>query len=280
MNINGFEVKDGILDLSGTSVTVIENKAFWAARAIREVLLPGGMEHIGDWAFAKCSNLERVTFPDDFRPDLFGRDVFKGCDRLKHIGFNDSDDVTAHFLALCANRLGFDRLIQSDDIGKKSWYEKWDICLATRIKSDDAEARMSAALCGEEDISYDGIGSVDGEMSGESEDFVSAAAYNRSILCYVRLINDRYLSDDMRHLLEKHISDNRFGEGYGSSFYAIFEECGGDLGLLQKYLDIVKPDRKMLLEMTSALSASEVAAKSYLIGRPDRGEDPLADLLL
>ena len=147
---------------------IIDNKAFWADRALREVTVQAGIRHIGDWAFAKCVNLERVTFEDDFRPGLFGRDVFKGCDKLAAVSFADTDDVTAHFLALCANRLGFDSLIRSDDVGQKSWYEKWDICLVTRIKSDDAEAKMSAALCGEEDISYDGIGSIDGEMSGKA----------------------------------------------------------------------------------------------------------------
>ena len=280
MNVNGYEVTDGVLDLRDTVVTVIDNKAFWAQRPIREVLMPVGITHIGDWAFAKCSNLEKISFADDFRPGLFGRDVFKGCDNLLSISFADTDDVTARFLALCANRLGFDRLIQSDDVGKKSWYEKWDICLATRIKSDDAEAKMSAALCGEEDISYDGIGSVDGEMPGEGADFVSKEAYNRSVLCYIRLSEDRYLDDDTRRLLTEHILENSFNKGTCSSFNAIFEECEGSLSYLRMYLDIVRPDRDTLFEMIEALGPSNVAARSYLIKESNSGSDPLADMML
>ena len=280
MNVNGYEVTDGVLDLSDTAVTVIDNKAFWAGRPIREVIMPAGITHIGDWAFSKCSNLEKVTFADDFRPGLFGRDVFKGCDNLLSISFPDMDDVTARFLALCANRLGFDRLIQSDDVGKKSWYEKWDICLATRIKSDDAEAKMSAALCGEEDISYDGIGSIDGEMPGEGADFVSKEAHNKSVLCYIRLENDRYLADETRALLEEHIINNRFGSTNGCSFSAIFEECDGNLEYLRIYLDTVKPGRETLSDMIASLGPLHVAARSYLIKESNIDSDPLADMML
>ena len=280
MNANGYEVKDGVLDLRETSVTEIDNKEFWAARSVREVLLPAGIIHIGDWAFAKCSNLEKVTFTDDFHPGIFGRDVFKGCERLERISFCDTDEVTGRFLALCANRLGFDRLIQSDDVGKKSWYEKWDICLATRIKSDDAEAKMSAALCGEEDISYDGIGSVDGEMPGEGADFVSKEAFNKSILCYIRLSDDIYLGEDTRKLVSDHILQNSFEIGTSAAFNAIFEECGGNLSYLRIYLDIVKPDRDTLLRMISSLGPSDVAARSYLIKESQKEGDVLAALAL
>ena len=279
MTVNGFEISDGILDLRGSVNEYIEDKAFWAARSVRSVLMPKGIRHIGDWAFAKCANLETVVFEDDFRPDLFGKDVFKGCNRLTSISFANMDEVTAHFLAMCANRLEFDSLIRSDDVGRASWYAKWDICLAAKIKSDDAEARMSAALCGEEDISYDGIGSVDGEMPGEGADFVSKEAYNRSVLCYMRLVNDRHISADTRRMLEEHIITNRFGEGASSSFFAIFEECDGDLSYLRIYLDTVRPDRQTLLSMIESLGSSHVAAKSFLI-REAGGKSVLDDMML
>ena len=259
---------------------IIENKAFWADRALRDVTVSSGVKHIGDWAFARCVNLEKVTFEDDFRPGLFGRDVFKGCGKLSAISFADMDEVTKHFLALCANRLGFDSLIRSDDVGQKSWYEKWDICLATRIKSDDAEAKMSAALCGEEDISYDGIGSIDGEMPGEGADFVSREAYNKSVLCYIRLKDDRYLSDSTRKLLEEHIRQNSFGNKNGSSFFAIFEECGGNLEYLRIYLDTVNPGRDTLSDMIASLGPSDVAARSYLIKESSAKGNVLSDMML
>ena len=279
MNIKGYEVHDGVLDLSGTGLTSIENKAFFFEKGIRAVILPSSIEYVGDWAFAKCPNLERVTFPCAHHSGMFGRDVFGGCGRLSLIEFEDMDESAARLLALCANRLSFDQLIRSDDLGSKSWYEKWDICLATRLKSDDAEAKMSAALCGEEDISYDGIGSVDGEMSGETGDFVLKEEYNRCALCYLRLSNDRYLSDNTRNIIEGYLIANRFGAGSEGSFYSIFEECGSDLSFLRIYLDTIKPNRDTLQDMIKTLETKDVYAKSYLI-EESNGLGSIDDLML
>ena len=265
MDMNGYKVEDGVLDLSGSGLTRIDSKAFFNARQLRVVILPKEIEYIGDWAFAKCPNLEKVIFPSSHRPGLFGRDVFGGCGRLSSIEFDDMDESASRLLALCANRLSFDQLIRSDDVGKKSWYEKWDICLATRLKSDDAEAKMSAALCGEEDISYDGIGSVDGEMSGETGDFVQKEEYNRCALCYLRLSNDRYLSENTENIIKQYLFDNRLGAGSEGSFYSIFEECGSDLAFLRIYLDVIKPDKDTLKKMLNNLEPKDVFARSYLI---------------
>ena len=52
--------------------SIIENKAFWSRREIKHVSISGRIEHIGDWAFAKCVNLETIELACDFRPGLFG----------------------------------------------------------------------------------------------------------------------------------------------------------------------------------------------------------------
>ena len=280
MNVNGYEVRDGILDLSQSDITGLENKAFLSTKSVREVWLPSGLEYIGDWAFAKCTNLRKVKFADDFRPGLFGKEVFRGCDTLESIEFSGMDSGTAALLALCTNKLAYDHLLRSDDIGQKSWYEKWDISLAAKLKSDDAEAKMSAALCGEEDISYDGIGSVDGEMPGETEDFVKKEEYKKCSLCYIRLSNDKYLSDNMRKTVCEHIIANRFGEGSGYSFFAIFEECSGNLDFLRLYLDIVKPGKQTIKDMINAISSKDVYAKSFLMGQSSDSYGALYDMML
>ncbi len=173
MNENGFEIKDGILDLSDVQSGTIEDKQFLGDKTIRRVRFGESIGHIGNWAFAKCANLEKVTFASPFSRGLFGRDVFKGCDELSEIRFSDTDDVTARLLALCTNRLYCDHLVRADDIGQKTWFEKWDISLIALLKSDDEKNAIAAALCGEEDIAFDGIGSVGGELPGESSDYVS-----------------------------------------------------------------------------------------------------------
>lgn len=279
MNINGFEVSDGILDLTGIKGDVIEDKAFLSAKTVRSVKVPKGIVHIGDWAFAKCTHLASVVFEGEHSPGLFGKEVFSGCEMLRSISFAGMDDVTAGYLALCTNKLPFDHLLRSDDIGSKSWYEKWDICLVSTLKSDDEKLRMNAALCGEEDISYDGIGSVDGEMPGQSADYVIKEEFKKCSLSYFRLANDRYLTDDTRAVIERYISGKRWQEGSGSAFYSIFEEGDNALLYLRIYLDIVKPDRQTLLEMTGTVAPKDVYAISCLIKEAGKS-DTLDGLLL
>lgn len=279
MDINGFKITDGVLDLSDRALPSIENKAFLSAKLLRRVILPAGIEHVGDWAFAKCDNLMSVSFMGPYREGLLGKEVFKGCTRLATIDFDGMDSVTSKLLALCTNKLPYDHLLRSDDVGQAGWYEKWDICLISKIKSDDAEARMSAALCGEEDISYDGIGSVDGEMPGETGDYIQKEEYDRCSLCYVRLANDVYLNDHTRRSIEDHIIANRFGTGTGASFFSVFEEEDNTLPYLRIYLDIVKPDRGTLKEMIEAVPGKNVYARSFLIERSSQG-DVLGDLML
>ncbi|MCR5591952.1 MAG: leucine-rich repeat domain-containing protein [Lachnospiraceae bacterium] len=265
MNVNGYEIIDGILDLSKRELTSIDSKAFLSSKQIRQVMLPRSIERIGDWAFAKCSNLRAVKFAGPFRPGLFGRDVFAGCENLKLIEFADSDSVTARLHALCANKLPYDHLLRSDDVGQKSWYEKWDIVFQSVLASDDSEVRMSAALCGEEDISYDGIGSVDGELPGETGDYVQKEEFRKCSLCYIRLSNSTFLTESTENAIKNHLIANRFGEASGAAFYSIFEEDENILPYLRIYLDTVKPDRQMLSEMISAVPAKDVYARSFLI---------------
>lgn len=267
-----------ILDLSGNGIKHIESKAYLSSKTVRAVILPKEIESLGDWAFAKCANLLSVTFAGDFRPGLFGKDVFGGCARLSSVKFADMDESTATLLALCANKLPYEHLMRADDVGQKSWYEKWDICLMSKLKSDDAEAKMSAALCGEEDISYDGIGSVDGEMSGETGDFVQKEEFAKCSLCYIRLTNDKYLSDNTRSVITQYITNNRFGERAGASFYSIFEEGDNVLPYLRIYLDIVRPDKTTLRDMIAAVGQKDVYAVSYLI--KEAGTTSAADDLL
>ena len=280
MIINGHEITDGILDLRDSGITVLENKAFLSGKLIREVYLPSGVTHIGNWAFAKCSNLRRVTFADDFRPGIFGKEVFGGCDELRSIEFADSDPETSTLLAMCTNKLAYDHLLRSDDVGLKSWFEKWDISLVSKLKSDDAEARMSAALCGEEDISYDGIGSVDGEMPGETEDYVRREEFAKCELCYIRLTNDRFLGKRIRQAIEDFLTENRFGFRSGAAFYSVFDAGEKALAYLQTYLDVIKPDAGTLKEMIDAVPKKDVYARSFLIGKSSEGCGGLDSLML
>ena len=270
MNEDIFEVRDSI----------IENKAFLSRKDIRKVKICHGAVHIGDWAFAKCTNLKDVVFEDDFRPGMFGKNVFTGCDSLKSIAFHSMEEVTGKLLAVCVNKMYYDHLLRADDVGQKSWYGKWDISLLSQLKTGDAEARMSAALCGEEDISYDGIGSVDGELPGETDDYVRKEEFRKCSLCYLRLENDLYLLEDTRTAIEEHLLDNALGSRNGAAFYSLFDDSDNTLAYMRIYLDTIKPDREMIMKMIEEVPSANVIAKSYLIRESEKKGDTLSDMLL
>lgn len=272
-------IKDGVLDLSGSGMTEIEDRAFFSEKTLRRVVLPGDIRHVGNWAFSKCTNLVSVKSDGPFRPGIFGKEVFKGCDLLSSISFSDTEEDCSRLLALCANALSSDHLIRSDDIGQKSWYEKWDICLIDRLKKDDS-AITSAALCGEEDISYDGIGSVDGEMPGETDDFVRKSEFDRCRLCYSRLGADIYLNEETKRTITAFICDNRLGKENGAAFYCMFDNSENTAEYLRIYLDTVKPGKDELMEMINAVPVQDVYTRSYLIGKTGSGTEMLDDLLI
>ena len=270
MNEDIYEVRDRI----------VENKAFLSRKDIRKVKICRGAGYIGDWAFAKCSNLKEVVFEDDFHPGLFGKDVFTGCEKLSTIAFANTDESTNRLLAVCTNKMYYDHLLRADDVGKKSWYGKWDISLISQLKTDDAEARMSAALCGEEDISYDGIGSVDGELPGETDDYVRKEEFRKCSLCYLRLTYDIYLTDMTRETICDHLINNSLGNRSGASFYSLFEDSNNSLEYMRIYLDTIKPDREMITDMIGNVPSHNVVARSYLIKEAEKKSDVLSDLLL
>ena len=267
-------------DIYEISDRIIENRKYLLRKDIRKVKICRGIEHIGDWAFAKCSNLTEVVFSDDFRPALFGKDVFTGCERLKSIAFGDTDEVTNKLLAVCANKMYYDHLLRADDIGQRSWYEKWDICLVSQLQSGDGEARMSAALCGEEDISYDGIGSVDGELPGETDDYVRKEEFRKCTLCYLRLENDVYLSDSVRSEIKSHLLDNAFGNRNGAAFYSLFDDSDNTLEFMRIYLDTICPGKDTLMRMIKEVPSGNVTARSYLIKESEKKSDTISNLLL
>ena len=270
-------MNEGIYEITDE---VIGNKAYLSSKDIREVIIGEDIRHIGDWAFAKCSNLCRVSFAGDFCPGLFGRDVFGGCTRLGSISFRDTDQETTYLLAACVNRMYYDHLLRADDVGQKSWYEKWDICLVSELSDDGAAARNAAALCGEEDISYDGIGSVDGEMPGETKDYVKNEEFRKCSLCYLRLDNDRNLSEGTRDVIKAYLTSNSFGEGFGAAFYSLFEDENTTLKFMRIYLDTGKHDRETLKRLINEVPIRDVGARAFLIRETDGGVDPLFGLML
>ncbi|MCM1111339.1 MAG: leucine-rich repeat domain-containing protein [Clostridium sp.] len=64
-------------------ITAINPKAFANARHLRGIVIPSGVESIGDFAFEGCDSLESVVFPGN--PVSFGQGVFFNCPEISDV---------------------------------------------------------------------------------------------------------------------------------------------------------------------------------------------------
>ena len=78
--------------LGGYPVAVLAGKAFLGQKGVQEITVPPQTEEIGDWAFARCGGLVRVTFRG--REIRFGKGVFRDCGRLEEIRTQEAPSET------------------------------------------------------------------------------------------------------------------------------------------------------------------------------------------
>ena len=272
--LTGYEGGESVLDLSEYgSLTVIDRKAFLSCKILRKVILPAGIENVGEWAFSKCTNLQSVNIDRAVGVNLFGKGVFEGCDNLTEISFADTDKGLARLLALTTNRMSNDYLLRSSDLGQKTWYDKWDISLMSVLKLDSNNMEADFATGGEEDLPFVGVGMVDGEMPDEGVDFFKGIEKNKCLLAYIRLMYDSYLSDSMREYLCDFIKERAFGCSPAYAFNTLNEECGGDIEYYKIYMDVVKPDKETINKMAQSLNATLIQAKAFLIEQAAGGDE-------
>lgn len=251
-----------------------------ADSSLTEVIFPEGMISVGEWAFSKCRNLERVTFRGSYAPGMIKAGAFDGCTGLRMMEFAGKSSDTGYLLGAAVSALKSPGLIRMDDIGETSWFAKWDLSLKICLEADETEAGISAALCGEEDISYDGIGSIDGEMPGESGDFVKEAAIDKCLLCYLRLEHDEGLSDNFRKYICDYIKTHDFDSEDKYAWITLKEKAGDNTAYYILYLDVVCPDKETWGRMIEDLGSEHVAVKSFLIRKCSDASSALDDLFL
>ena len=71
------------LDLSGSTLTGIEDNAFASCRNLTGITLPNSITGIGDFAFSFCTSLAGVTIPD--KVTSIGDFAYQGCSSLTSI---------------------------------------------------------------------------------------------------------------------------------------------------------------------------------------------------
>lgn len=297
---------DSILNIPSsvddTPVISVEKKAFMGCKMLVEVHIPPNVEVIEDYAFAQCTHLQKVVFKGTLVK--MGRKIFEGCKRITNISFSGINDDVSFLAASVVNKLPAVSLLTDSDIGSSFWLKRYDLALKSFIARDDMDGYEDAALCGEEDISYDGIGSIDGEMPGESASFVKEAGKNKCYLCLMRLMHCIDLSDEARECFEKYIinhgpdtgaSRNKPGNAAngggslsdvsirGTSWALVKEDLNNNPEYIELYLNILKPDKDMVAFMLNDIADSRAMLKSVLIGYSNKEEtssDVFAGLML
>lgn len=275
--------KSYIRDADNTSYTVtkVEKKAFLGVKGLKSITLPESIAEVGDWAFSKCSHLKEIRFNSQ---PIFGRTVFEGCERLEKIYVatkaidNPSSAVNtdgmvisklnediACLLASVVNKFEAGYLLRDDDIGTREWFKRWDLALNSYLTADDIDGYDDRALCGEEDISYDGIASVDGELLGDSGSYLNEVGKNKCFLCVLRMIHDSFLEEDMRLKLEKYIISRSFDSDRAFAWKMLKEDAGENLDFFEKYIEIVSPSKDSIEKMIKDISADKANIRSYLI---------------
>ena len=269
----------------GKKLTGIDRKAFMGLKGLRSVTLPTDLEYVGDWAFSQCRQLKTFIMPSGatIKPLTCGRGIFDGCERIENIciGYDEPDDLSK-LSALLVHTLPASYLLRDESYGSIEWFNKYDMALLSYLKQDDMEGYSDRALCGEEDISYDGIGSVDGEMPGETAGYLKEKGKQKALLTFARLMRKVYISKETEEALREYIKSRAKGCDKDYAWTALAEDLSDDIEFAKLYLDVVKPDADMLKDMIESLGLSSTALKALLIShRADApGTDPFAELML
>lgn len=223
------------------SVVGIEKKAFLSKKHLRRVVLPMGIQSIGEWAFAYCSNLEEVELgaqcdlggrltangdavdvnSQDMRgipqPMSFGRAVFLDCPNLKKITIPTMSEDAAHLLAAAVSKMDAYYLLDVAEVGSAEWLGKWDARMMTLLHIPDKDGYSKQVLCGEEDY-----GSTDFQA------YLRMRRKSKVRLILTRLLYSCGLADGLREELEEYLVSHTSGCDSEEAWEVIRTEHGED----------------------------------------------------
>ena len=247
----------------------IGKKAFMGKSLLRSISLPGTIKELGDWAFAQCSHLNTFIVrgcKDEVVNIEFGRGVFEDCHLLEAvcIGY-EQVDARAIMLGAAVWRLPAAYLFMSPDMGQSSWYESWDRSLRGFLEQRDDEGYTDRVLCGEEDISYDGIGSVDGELLSDGVDYIRETRKRKCHLCLTRLKWDDCLEEISRDIFIEYLKNRDIATSGQEAWIVLKDSFGDNIEYFKLYADIGALKYEDIDAMLEDLGDQHAEAKAFLI---------------
>ncbi len=263
-------------------VTAVAKKAFLNSPS-KEILLPPTRRKIDDWAFSKSAHLKDLILRgpvEDISELKLGKGILEGASAIEKValGFDPSEDLS-FLLALCVEKLPAPFLVRTGSLGTAEWYEGFDSALEAFLKTDDDAT--PDILCGEEDISYDGVGMVDGEMPGETPAYIRKKREEKASVCLVRLLRDKSLSGEKKAVFETFVRDHALGAKDPCAWDAIRHELNTELAYVKIYCDILEPDKAARDLMLQDMGRSAPEVRAFLLaGKGEEGSDFFDELRL
>lgn len=251
--------------ISGKKIVAIGKKAFLGVKSIKRISLPGTVQRIDDWAFSGCSHLKSITVRDE-KNVVFGKGVFDNCEELENvlIGYNEPDDISL-LLGAAVWRLPAPYLFMDPDIGSSNWINSWDMALNNFLNSKDDEGYTDRVLCGEEDISYDGIGSVDGELLSDGINYLVETRKRKCYLCFLRLKASDGLSYEKREAFIAYLKNHGKGMEGEEAWEVLKDDLKGRIEYLKLYADIGGIEIDRIDDMLASLGEDYAEGKAFLI---------------
>lgn len=251
-------------------VTVIGKKALMGLNMLKHISVPQTVTVLEDWSLAQCIHLETVIIRGKGDTDVtnvnFGRGVFEGCNELSAvcIGYDEVDDK-AVLLGAAVWRLPAPYLFKDPDMGKDVWFLSWDKSLASYLDTRDDEGYTNQVLCGEEDISYDGIASVDGELLSDGIDYIRETRKRKCHLCFLRLMADKNLAENYRARYIAYLKDHGIDQKNKEAWLVLKDVFGDDIEYFKLYAKVGCIEDELIDNMLDDLGEQHAEAKAFLI---------------
>ena len=194
ISITGYDGKESEIEIpsniEGKPVYKIAKKAFLSKKSLLEITLPETIEVLEEWAFAYCSNLEKVFLPK--KQLALGKGVFFSCTSLLEICCLPVCEEGNHpwrLLGAVPVMLDAEYLLTPWEAEEEHWTQKWDARLFSLLYEDDSEGYRKVVLCGEEDLNV------------QFEDFIKQKRRKKAQMALIRLGNPYRLREETKEKL-------------------------------------------------------------------------------
>lgn len=245
-----FEIPDTVEDDNKTSykITKLGKKSLLGTRNMGEVIVPESVTYIDDWAFAHCAHLKNVIIGG--KPG-FGKGVFTDCKNLENLKFAGCEDMSV-LLAAAPCRLNAEYLLK-DVEDSSNWTDKWEQALITFLSERDDEGYTDLVLCGEEDIQR------------SLSEYCSDKRKAKSMLCFLRLMNDKYLTEDRKEQFVNYLLNHNIGTKEPEAWLSLMDDLNDSLDYYRLFAEIGGINKENIDQMIDEMNENHAEAKAWLI---------------